>query len=84
MPVYPFEIWRNNEEEVCLQAGYYVGVLWLIKQQKYVYIAPKMNSREASVEIDFLKMLLEIYTADIEEKHTRDLIKSIGRNPKLQ
>nr|WP_314603941.1 restriction endonuclease [uncultured Capnocytophaga sp.] len=83
MPVYPFEIWRNNEEEVCLQAGYYVGVLWLIKQQKYVYIAPKMNSREASVEIDFLKMLLEIYTADIEEKHTRDLIKIYWKEPQI-
>ena len=83
MPVYPFEIWRNNEEEVCLQAGYYVGVLWLIKQQKYVYIAPKMNSREASVEIDFLKMLLEIYMADIEEKYTRDLVKIYWKEPQI-
>ena len=83
MPVYPFEIWGNNEEEVCLQAGYYVGVLWLIKQQKYVYIAPKMNCQEEKVEIDFLKMLLEIYTADIEEKHTRDLIKIYWKEPQI-
>ena len=83
MPVYPFEIWCNNEEEVCLQAGYYVGVLWLIKQQKYVYIAPKMNCQEEKVEIDFLKMLLEIYTADIEEKHTRDLIKIYWKEPQI-
>ena len=82
-PVYPFEIWRNNEEEVCLQAGYYVGVLWLIKQQKYVHIAPKMNCREESVEIDFLKMLLDIYTADIEEKDTQDLIKIYWDEPPI-
>ena len=82
-PVYPFEIWRNNEGEVCLQAGYYVGVLWLIKQQKYVHIAPKMNCREESVEIDFLKMLLDIYTADIKEKDTRDLIKIYWDEPPI-
>lgn len=83
MPIYPFEIWRTNEQEVCLQAGYYVGILWLIKQQKYVYIAPKMNYREDSVEIDFLKMLLDIYTADIEMKHTQDLIKIYWKEPQI-
>ena len=83
MPIYPFEIWRNNEQEVCLQAGYYVGILWLIKQQKYVYIAPKMNYREDGVEIDFLKMLLDIYTADIEVKHTQDLIKIYWKEPQI-
>ena len=83
MPIYPFEIWRTNEQEVCLQAGYYVGILWLIKQQKYVYIAPKMNYREDGVEIDFLKMLLDIYTADIEVKHTQDLIKIYWKEPQI-
>ena len=84
MPVYPFEIWRNKEGEVCLQAGYYVGVLWLVKQQKYVHIAPKMNCQEERVEIDFLKMLLEIYTADIAEKHTRDLVKIYWKEPQIR
>ena len=83
MPVYPFEIKHTNEGEVCLQAGYYVGVLWLVKQQKYVHIAPKMNCREERVEIDFLKMLLEIYTADIAEKHTRDLVKIYWKEPQI-
>ncbi len=83
MPIYPFEIWRTNEQEVCLQAGYYVGILWLIKQQKYVYIAPKMNYREDGVEIDFLKILLDIYTADIEVKHTQDLIKIYWKEPQI-
>jgi len=83
MPIYPFEIWRTNEQEVYLQAGYYVGILWLIKEQKYVYIAPKMNCREDLVEIDFLKMLLDIYTADIEMKHTQDLIKIYWKEPQI-
>ena len=83
IPVYPFDIKHTNEEEVCLQAGFYVGALWLVKHHKFVYIAPKMNYREASVEIDFLKMLLEIYTADIEEKHTRDLVKIYWKEPQI-
>ena len=29
-PVYPFEIKRTNEGEVCLQAGYYIGAFWLV------------------------------------------------------
>ena len=83
MPVYPFDIKHTNEGEVYLQAGFYVGALWLVKHHKFVYIAPKMNCREASVEIDFLKMLLEIYTADIEEKHTRDLVKIYWKEPQI-
>ena len=83
MPVYPFDIKHTNEGEVYLQAGFYVGALWLVKHHKFVYIAPKMNCREASVEIDFLKMLLEIYAADIEEKHTRDLVKIYWKEPQI-
>ena len=83
MPVYPFDIKHTNEGEVYLQAGFYVGALWLVTHHKFVYIAPKMNCREASVEIDFLKMLLEIYTADIEEKHTRDLLKIYWKEPQI-
>ena len=45
-PIYPFEISRTNEEEVCLQAGYYIGALWLVKHHKFVYIEPKMNKKQ--------------------------------------
>ena len=48
-----------------------------------MYIAPKMNYREDGVEIDFLKMLLDIYTADIEVKHTQDLIKIYWKEPQI-
>ena len=79
--IYPFLL-LVSEEAITLKAHYYIGVDWLVGEE-YVYIAPKMNCREASVEIDFLKMLLEIYTADIEEKHTRDLVKIYWKEPQI-
>ena len=56
--IYPFLL-LVSEEAITLKAHYYIGVDWLVGEE-YVYIAPKMNYQEASVEIDFLKMLLEI------------------------
>ena len=79
--IYPFLL-LVSEEAITLKAHYYIGVDWLVGEE-YVYVAPKMNCREASVEIDFLKMLLEIYTADIEEKHTRDLVKIYWKEPQI-
>ncbi|ALC96523.1 restriction endonuclease [Capnocytophaga sp. oral taxon 323] len=88
-PIYPFEISRTNEEEVCLQAGYYVGALWLVKHHKFVYIEPKMNKKqiveglltqeEEWAEIDYLKMLLSITVLD--PKHTQNLIKIYWDEP---
>ena len=89
-PVYPFEIKRTNEGEVCLQAGYYVGVLWLVKNHKFVYIEPKMNKKQIAegspaqeewAEIDYLKMLLSITVLD--PKDTRDLIKIYWDEPPI-
>ena len=79
--VHPFLL-LVSEETITPKAHYYIGVDWLVGEE-YVYIAPKMNCQEASVEIDFLKMLLEIYTADIEEKHTRDLVKIYWKEPQI-
>ena len=91
MPIYPFEIWRNNEEEVCLQAGYYIGALWLVKHHKFVYIEPKMNKKQIAegspiqeeewAEIDYLKMLLSITVLD--PKDTQDLIKIYWDEPQI-
>lgn len=89
-PVYPFEIKRTNEVEVCLQAGYYIGALWLVKHQKFVYIEPKMNkkqiaegssSQEEWAEIDYLKMLLSI--TGLDPKDTQDLIKIYWDEPPI-
>ena len=89
-PVYPFEIKRTNDEEVCLQAGYYVGALWLVKHHKFVYIEPKMNkkqiaegssSQEEWAEIDYLKMLLSI--TGLDPKDTQELIKIYWDEPPI-
>ena len=89
-PVYPFQIKRTNDEEVCLQAGYYIGALWLVKHHKFVYIEPKMNkkqiaegssSQEEWAEIDYLKMLLSI--TGLDPKDTQDLIKIYWDEPPI-
>ena len=90
-PVYPFEIKRTNEGEVCLRAGYYIGALWLVKHHKFVYIEPKMNKKhiveglltqeEEWAEIDYLKMLLSITALD--PKHTQNLIKIYWDEPPI-
>ena len=91
MPIYPFEIWRNNVQEVCLQAGYYIGVLWLVKHHKFLYIEPKMNKKQIAegspiqeeewAEIDYLKMLLSI--TGLNPKDTQDLIKIYWDEPPI-
>ena len=90
-PVYPFDIKRTNEGEVCLQAGYYVGALWLVKHHKFVYIEPKMNKKQVAegsliqeeewAEIDYLKMLLSI--TGLDPKDTQDLIKIYWDEPPI-
>ena len=90
-PVYPFEIKRTNEGEVCLQAGYYVGALWLVKHHKFIYIEPKMNKKQIAegspiqeeewAEIDYLKMLLSI--TGLDPKDTQDLIKIYWDEPPI-
>mgnify|MGYP000053324745 FL=1 len=90
-PVYPFDIKRTNEGEVCLQAGYYVGALWLVKHHKFVYIEPKMNKKKVAegppiqeeewAEIDYLKMLLSI--TGLDPKDTQDLIKIYWDEPPI-
>ena len=79
--VYPFSL-LVNEESITLKADYYIGVDWL-DGEEYVYIAPKMNCQEEEVEIDFLKMLLDIYTTNIEAKHTQDLVKIYWKEPQI-
>ena len=79
--IYPLSLWVS-QEHITLKTDYYVGVDWLIGEE-YIYVAPKMNYREDGVEIDFLKMLLDIYTADIEVKHTQDLIKIYWKEPQI-
>ena len=90
-PIYPFDIKRTNEGEVCLQAGYYIGALWLVKHHKFIYIEPKMNKKQIAesspvqeeewAEIDYLKMLLSI--TGLNHKDTQDLIKIYWEEPPI-
>jgi len=90
-PIYPFDIKRTNEGEVCLQAGYYIGALWLVKHHKFIYIEPKMNKKQIAesspvqeeewAEIDYLKMLLSII--GLNHKDTQDLIKIYWEEPPI-
>ena len=83
--IYPFEINHISADEVRLRAGYYVGVLWLVKQQKYVHIVPKLNKKQTEeetdnwVEVDTLKMLLSLAHTALED--TQDLIKIYWDEP---
>lgn len=73
-----------------MQAGYYIGALWLVKHHKFVYIEPKMNkkqiaegssSQEEWAEIDYLKMLLSI--TGLDPKDTQELIKIYWDEPPI-
>ncbi|MDO4880651.1 MAG: restriction endonuclease [Capnocytophaga sp.] len=81
--VYPFSM-VVNEEEITLKADYYIGLDWLAEEE-FVHIEPKMNVGEGKPkEIDFLKMLFDIYTSDIDPKHTQNLIKIYWNEPQIK
>lgn len=110
--VYPYVINRKDEEIYTFQADYYIGLDWLIEDEKFVQVEPKINKvvtdafkelldideddqstisdKEDEVEkevgergkdsktnyreIDFLKMLLEVYAGQVEEKYLKDIV----------
>lgn len=66
----PFFIQKNNNE-IQFKANYFVGVDWLIPNKESIYIQPKLNENQ---EIDVLKMLLDVHSQDIENKHLTELV----------
>lgn len=109
--IFPFSIYRQDDNTHVFQADYYVGIDWLIKGKKYVQVEPKMNKvviqafdsqmmyTEAEVvkiveeekkvkksledtrqlivnyrEIDYLKMLLCVYSGIVEEQYLKDIV----------
>lgn len=110
--VYPYIIDKKDEEIYTFQADYYVGIDWLIEDEKFIHVEPKINKvvtdafkelldideddqstisdKEDAVEkevgeigkvsktnhreIDFLKMLLEVYSGQVEEKYLKDIV----------
>ena len=77
--IYPFSL-IVNENSVTLKADYYIGIDWLAGQE-FVYVEPKMNYQEQELEINFQKMLFDIYAANIDPKYTQNLIKIYWEEP---
>ena len=77
--IYPFSL-IVNENSVTLKADYYIGIDWLAGQE-FVYVEPKMNYQEQELEINFQKMLFDIYAANIDTKYTQNLIKIYWEEP---
>ena len=77
--IYPFSL-EVNENSVTLKADYYIGIDWLAGQE-FVYVEPKMNYQEQELEINFQKMLFDIYAANIDTKYTQNLIKIYWEEP---
>ena len=77
--IYPFSL-EVNENSVTLKADYYIGIDWLAGQE-FVYVEPKMNYQEQELEINFQKMLFDIYSANIDPKYTQNLIKIYWEEP---
>lgn len=107
--VYPYTIKRKDEEIYSFEADYYVGIDWLIEDEKFIHVEPKINKvvtdafkdlldideddqstisdKEKEVEkevgndstsnfreIDFLRMLLDVYSGQVEEKYLKDIV----------
>lgn len=62
-----------NLSEKCFQTGYYIGLSWITMKQKVLYITPKLDNDEQS--IDYLKMLSMCLTYPEILKHGDDLFE---------
>ena len=75
----PFSL-SVSEEKITLASHYYIGIDWLATGAP-LYVAPKMNHKSQEVEIDYLRMLSEVYKAPIAAEYTQDLIKIYWEEP---
>ena len=53
LPVYTLR--KIDEETHSLETGYFIGVDWIVKNKKALYVAPKLNVD--AIEVDYIKML---------------------------
>ena len=77
----PFSL-SVSEEKITLASHYYIGIDWLAIGAP-LYVAPKMNHKSQEVEIDYLRMLSEVYKAPIAAEYTQDLIKIYWKEPQI-
>lgn len=66
----PFFI-EKSENKIQFKTNYFVGVDWLVCNKQSIYIQPKLNENQ---EIDVLKILLDVHSQDIENKHLTELV----------
>ena len=77
----PFSL-SVSEEKITLASHYYIGIDWLATGAP-LYVAPKMNHKSQEKEIDYLRMLSEVYKAPIAAEYTQDLIKIYWKEPQI-
>ena len=67
-----FKYWKDvNDGKYKFQTSYYVGVDWVVEGKKSIYVAPKQNKE--SVEIDYLKILMEALSEKADSRHIDEL-----------
>ncbi|MBN9293267.1 MAG: restriction endonuclease [Flavobacteriia bacterium] len=60
--VFPYQIVHNTTQNCYdLQADYYIGLDWLVKEKKYIQVEPKINRK-----------LLEIYKESLEKEEKEE------------
>ncbi|QYS86160.1 hypothetical protein JJC03_14455 [Flavobacterium oreochromis] len=84
VPVIPPPIlFLQNEKSVCfeinahtrkIQTNYYIGVDWLIENQKAICVEPKLN-KERTDQIDYLAMLFSALKHSESAKHLDNLFE---------
>ncbi len=63
------ENWIAERKQI--QLSYFIGTDWIIKEEKAIYVAPKINSETR--ELNYLKMLFESLKHPDVSQHTNDL-----------
>lgn len=69
----------HNEENVfSVDTNYFIGVDWLVAEEVAIYVEPKLN---ATVQIDFLGMMIRSFDAPENLEHLDDLFHAEYEQP---
>ncbi|MBL7921687.1 MAG: hypothetical protein JNJ40_15340 [Bacteroidia bacterium] len=74
------ENWITEKKQV--QLTYFIGTDWIIKGEKAIYVAPKINSEIC--ELNFLKMLFDSINNSEISSHTKDLFDIKFEEPYIE
>jgi 5-methylcytosine-specific restriction enzyme subunit McrC len=70
-------------DERKIDNGYYIGVDWLIENEKAVYVQPKVN-RKSESQVDYIAMLFSALQHPEVFEHTNDLFEIKWNKPEIQ